>query len=119
MWCLQGKPRPKVTWLKEGKTIEPTDVSIRNTDCDSIIFIRKAERSHSGKYEMNVQVENHVDTAILDIQIVGEWTNTSYYRVTAGYQETLHTYKLQVELLQLWIVGVEGCSEHYPYWQPQ
>uniref|UniRef100_A0AAQ5XNG5 Myosin-binding protein C, slow-type n=1 Tax=Amphiprion ocellaris TaxID=80972 RepID=A0AAQ5XNG5_AMPOC len=65
-----GKPRPKVTWLKEGKPIEPTHVSIRNTDCDSIIFIRKAERSHSGKYEMTVQVENHVDTAILDIQIV-------------------------------------------------
>lgn len=70
--CLQGKPRPKVTWLKEGKPIEPTHVSIRNTDCDSIIFIRKAERSHSGKYEMTVQVENHVDTAVLDIQIVGE-----------------------------------------------
>uniref|UniRef100_A0A3Q1GA48 Myosin binding protein C, slow type n=1 Tax=Acanthochromis polyacanthus TaxID=80966 RepID=A0A3Q1GA48_9TELE len=65
-----GKPRPKVTWLKEGKPIEPTHVSIRNTDCDSIIFIRKAERSHSGKYDMTVQVENHMDTAILDIQIV-------------------------------------------------
>uniref|UniRef100_A0A3Q3F481 Myosin-binding protein C, slow-type n=1 Tax=Labrus bergylta TaxID=56723 RepID=A0A3Q3F481_9LABR len=67
---FMGKPRPKVTWLKEGKPIEPTHVSIRNTDCDSIIFIRKAERSHSGKYEMTVQVENHVDTAIIDIQIV-------------------------------------------------
>uniref|UniRef100_A0A8C4HK63 Myosin binding protein C1 n=1 Tax=Dicentrarchus labrax TaxID=13489 RepID=A0A8C4HK63_DICLA len=67
---FMGKPRPKVTWLKEGQPIEPTHVSIRNTDCDSIIFIRKAERSHSGKYEMTVQVENHVDTAILDIQIV-------------------------------------------------
>lgn len=65
-----GKPRPKVTWLKEGKPIEPSHVSIRNTDCDSIIFIRKAERSHSGKYDMTVQVENHMDTAILDIQIV-------------------------------------------------
>ncbi|XP_026218953.1 myosin-binding protein C, slow-type isoform X5 [Anabas testudineus] len=67
---FMGKPRPKVTWLKEGKPIEPSHVSIRNTDCDSIIFIRKAERSHSGKYEMTVQVENHVDTAIIDIQIV-------------------------------------------------
>ncbi|XP_070710332.1 myosin-binding protein C, slow-type [Pempheris klunzingeri] len=65
-----GKPRPKVTWMKEGKAIEPSHVSIRNTDCDSIIFIRKAERSHSGKYEMTVQVENHMDTAIIDIQIV-------------------------------------------------
>ncbi|XP_027127934.1 myosin-binding protein C, slow-type isoform X3 [Larimichthys crocea] len=65
-----GKPRPKVTWLKGGQPIEPSHVSIRNTDCDSIIFIRKAERSHSGKYEMTVQVENYVDTAIIDIQIV-------------------------------------------------
>lgn len=48
------------------------NVSIRNTECDSIIFIRKAERIHSGKYEMTVQVENHQDTAIIDIQIVGE-----------------------------------------------
>ncbi|XP_071057824.1 myosin-binding protein C, slow-type isoform X19 [Pseudochaenichthys georgianus] len=67
---FMGKPRPKVNWLKEGQPIEPTHVNIRNTDCDSIIFIRKAERSHSGKYEMTVQVENHVDTAILDIQVV-------------------------------------------------
>ncbi|KAK2882996.1 hypothetical protein Q8A73_021929 [Channa argus] len=67
---FMGKPRPKVTWLKEGKPIEPTHVSIRNSDCDSIIFIRKAERSHSGKYEMTVQVDNHVDKAIIDIQIV-------------------------------------------------
>nr|XP_043876015.1 myosin-binding protein C, slow-type isoform X6 [Solea senegalensis] len=67
---FMGKPRPKVNWLKDGNPIEPTHVSIRNTDCDSIIFIRKAERSHSGKYEMTVQVENHVDTAIIDIQIV-------------------------------------------------
>uniref|UniRef100_A0AAQ4RQF4 Myosin-binding protein C, slow-type n=1 Tax=Gasterosteus aculeatus aculeatus TaxID=481459 RepID=A0AAQ4RQF4_GASAC len=67
---FMGKPRPKVTWLKEGTAIDPTHVNIRNTDCDSIVFIRKAERSHSGKYEMTVQVENHVDTAVLDIQVV-------------------------------------------------
>ncbi|XP_067283437.1 myosin-binding protein C, slow-type isoform X3 [Pseudorasbora parva] len=64
-----GKPRPKVTWLKEGQPIEQT-ISIRNSDCDSIMFIRKAERKHSGKYELSVQVENHIDTAIVDIQIV-------------------------------------------------
>ncbi|XP_068162773.1 myosin-binding protein C, slow-type isoform X2 [Antennarius striatus] len=67
---FMGKPRPKVTWLKEGKVVDSSDISIRNTDCDSIIFIRKAERSHSGKYEMTVHVDNHVDTAIIDIQIV-------------------------------------------------
>lgn len=60
-----------MSWLKEGQTVDPTQVTIRNTDCDSIIFIRKAERKHSGKYDMKVEVENHVDTAIIDIQIVG------------------------------------------------
>uniref|UniRef100_A0A8C1J816 Myosin-binding protein C, slow-type n=1 Tax=Cyprinus carpio TaxID=7962 RepID=A0A8C1J816_CYPCA len=60
---------PKVNWLKEGQPIDKT-VSIRNSDCDSIMFIRKAERKHSGKYELSVQVENHVDSAMLDIQIV-------------------------------------------------
>lgn len=67
----QGKPRPKITWLKDDKAIDPMQVNIRNSDCDSIIFIRKAERKHSGKYNMTVQVEKLVDTAILDIQIVG------------------------------------------------
>ncbi|KAI1882108.1 hypothetical protein AGOR_G00247290 [Albula goreensis] len=67
---FQGKPRPKVSWLKDGQAVDPAKVNIRNTDCDSIIFIRKAERKHSGNYEMTVQVENYVDTAILDIQIV-------------------------------------------------
>uniref|UniRef100_A0A4W4GM94 Myosin-binding protein C, slow-type n=1 Tax=Electrophorus electricus TaxID=8005 RepID=A0A4W4GM94_ELEEL len=65
-----GKPRPKVNWLKDGEAIEPSQVSIRNSDCDSIIFIRKAERKHSGKYKLTVQVEKHMDTALLDIQIV-------------------------------------------------
>ncbi|KAK7130086.1 hypothetical protein R3I94_009057 [Phoxinus phoxinus] len=64
-----GKPRPKVNWLKEGQPVEQS-ISIRNSDCDSIMFIRKAERKHSGKYELSVQVENHIDTAMLDIQIV-------------------------------------------------
>ncbi|XP_026088435.1 myosin-binding protein C, slow-type-like isoform X11 [Carassius auratus] len=64
-----GKPRPKVNWLKEGQPIDQT-INIRNSDCDSIMFIRKAERKHSGKYDLSVQVENHIDTATLDIQIV-------------------------------------------------
>lgn len=67
----QGKPKPKITWLKDDQAIDPAQVNIRNSDCDSIIFIRKAERKHSGKYKMTVQVEKLADTAILDIQIVG------------------------------------------------
>ncbi|KAJ8007054.1 hypothetical protein DPEC_G00113590 [Dallia pectoralis] len=67
---FMGKPRPKVSWLKDSEAVDPTQVSIRNTDCDSIIFIRKAERKHSGQYNMKVEVEKHMDTAVVDIQIV-------------------------------------------------
>ncbi|XP_047675839.1 myosin-binding protein C, slow-type isoform X4 [Tachysurus fulvidraco] len=67
---FMGKPRPKITWLKDDEAIDPTQVNIRNSECDSIIFIRRAERKHSGKYKLSVQVEKLVDTAILDIQIV-------------------------------------------------
>jgi len=68
---LQGKPRAKVSWQKNGSPIDKNQINIRNTENDTIIFIRKAERSHSGEYDMKVQVENLVDKATIDIQIVG------------------------------------------------
>nr|XP_014347875.1 PREDICTED: myosin-binding protein C, slow-type isoform X9 [Latimeria chalumnae] len=67
---FQGKPRPKVIWEKNGIPVQANQVSIRNSECDTIIFIRKAERKHSGKYELKVQVENLEDKATIDIQIV-------------------------------------------------
>ncbi|XP_051784442.1 myosin-binding protein C, slow-type isoform X2 [Erpetoichthys calabaricus] len=67
---FQGRPRPKVSWSKNNLPVDPSQVSIRNSETDSIIFIRKAERKHSGKYQMIVQVENYQDKATIDIQIV-------------------------------------------------
>ncbi|NXF20470.1 MYPC1 protein, partial [Rhodinocichla rosea] len=67
---LQGKPRAKVSWEKNGSPIDKNDINIRNTEQDTIIFIRKAERGHSGEYDMKVEVENLVDKATIDIQIV-------------------------------------------------
>ncbi|XP_069048892.1 myosin-binding protein C, slow-type isoform X2 [Lepisosteus oculatus] len=67
---FQGRPRPKVSWMKDKAPVDPTQVSIRNSETDSIIFIRKATRKHSGHYKMSVQVENYVDEATIDIQIV-------------------------------------------------
>lgn len=71
MFSLQGKPRAKVSWEKNGSPIDKNDINIRNTEHDTIIFIRKAERGHSGEYNMKVEVENLVDKATIDIQIVG------------------------------------------------
>ncbi|KAG7275541.1 hypothetical protein CRUP_013445 [Coryphaenoides rupestris] len=78
--------RPKI-WLprnlrqtlvkKVGESInlvipfQPTDASLRNSETDTILFIRKSERKHSGKYDLHVQIENVTDTAAITIQIVG------------------------------------------------
>ncbi|XP_029438050.1 myosin-binding protein C, cardiac-type-like isoform X2 [Rhinatrema bivittatum] len=67
---FQGKPRPQVTWTKDGGPIDVKQVGIRNSDTDTILFIRNAERRDSGKYDMSIQIENMNDTASVAIQIV-------------------------------------------------
>ncbi|XP_072511818.1 myosin-binding protein C, slow-type isoform X3 [Notamacropus eugenii] len=67
---FQGKPRPELIWKKDGVDIDKNQINIRNSETDTIIFIRKAERSHSGKYDLQVKVDKYVETASIDIQIV-------------------------------------------------
>ncbi|XP_025072438.1 myosin-binding protein C, cardiac-type isoform X4 [Alligator sinensis] len=66
---FQGKPRPRVTWMKDGQALESKDVGIRNSITDTILFIRKAQRHHSGTYEVAVQIENMEDKVTITIQI--------------------------------------------------
>uniref|UniRef100_A0A672MYX1 Myosin-binding protein C, cardiac-type n=1 Tax=Sinocyclocheilus grahami TaxID=75366 RepID=A0A672MYX1_SINGR len=61
---FQGKPRPQVTWTKNDELLDPKQVSIRNSDTDTILFIRRSERKDSGKYEVQVQIENVEDRAM-------------------------------------------------------
>ncbi|XP_051931301.1 myosin binding protein Hb [Hippocampus zosterae] len=65
-----GKPKPVVSWTKNGQPLEKGRVNIRSTERDSIIFIRAAERDDSGVYEMSVKVEDFEDKATLTLQIV-------------------------------------------------
>lgn len=69
----QGKPHPVVTWLKDDAPLDPKLVNIHTTEVDTILFIRSSIREHSGKYTLSVQVENIVDKATIEIQIVGEF----------------------------------------------
>lgn len=68
----QGKPKPVVSWTKDGQPLDKKRVNIRSTDRDSILFVRAAEREDSGVYEMCVKVEDFEDKASLTVQIVGE-----------------------------------------------
>lgn len=65
-----GKPKPVVSWLKDGQPVDTKRVNIRNSDKDSIMFIRQAQREDSGVYEMSVKVDSFEDKAALTLQIV-------------------------------------------------
>uniref|UniRef100_A0A672JU76 Myosin-binding protein C, fast-type n=1 Tax=Salarias fasciatus TaxID=181472 RepID=A0A672JU76_SALFA len=67
---FQGKPRPVATWYKDGQPIDPKMVNVRNSNVDTILFIRSAEREHSGTYELVLQIENMEDRATVNIRII-------------------------------------------------
>ncbi|XP_074551977.1 myosin binding protein Ca isoform X2 [Halichoeres trimaculatus] len=67
---FQGKPRPVVTWFKDGALLEDKSVGTRTSELDTILFIRSAERTNSGKYTLTVQIENMSDSADIHIQVV-------------------------------------------------
>lgn len=65
-----GKPKPVVSWLKDGQPLDTKRVNIRNSDKDSILFIRQGQREDSGVYEMSVKVDSLEDKALITLQIV-------------------------------------------------
>uniref|UniRef100_A0A3B5MCK7 Myosin-binding protein H n=1 Tax=Xiphophorus couchianus TaxID=32473 RepID=A0A3B5MCK7_9TELE len=65
-----GKPKPEVSWTKNGTALDKKRVNVRSTERDSILFIRAAERDDSGVYEICVKVEGFEDKASLTLQIV-------------------------------------------------
>ncbi|KAJ7989515.1 hypothetical protein DPEC_G00305350 [Dallia pectoralis] len=67
---FQGKPRPVVSWFKDGEPLDNKSVGIRTSDVDTILFIRTTEREHSGTYTLSVQIENMQDKADIHIQVV-------------------------------------------------
>ncbi|KAE8623322.1 hypothetical protein XENTR_v10005562 [Xenopus tropicalis] len=66
---FQGKPRPQVNWTKNGQPLDPKHASVRNSESDTILFIRNAERKDSGTYELTVQIDTLEDKAKIEIKI--------------------------------------------------
>ncbi|XP_030633608.1 myosin binding protein Hb [Chanos chanos] len=67
---FHGKPQPVVSWTKNGQPLDHKKVNIRNSDKDSIFFIRQSVRDDSGTYEMTVKVDSFEDKASFVLQIV-------------------------------------------------
>lgn len=100
----KGKPKPELTWKKDGKEIDKNQINIRNSETDSIIFIRKAERSHSGKYDLEVKVEKFMETASIDIQVVGKFGGRHWNILSMQYGNKLSlSIKQESEFLLGWL----------------
>ncbi|GAB5577774.1 myosin-binding protein C [Prionailurus iriomotensis] len=82
---FQGKPRPQVTWTKEGQPLAGEEVSIRNSPTDTILFIRAARRAHSGTYEVMLRIENMEDKATLVLRVVDKPSPPQDIRVTEAW----------------------------------
>ncbi|XP_062975822.1 myosin-binding protein H [Elgaria multicarinata webbii] len=68
---FRGKPKPQVTWTKEGQPLDPKRVVVRNSERDSVFFIREAQRKDSGKYEMSVKILDELeDKVVIHLQVI-------------------------------------------------
>lgn len=65
-----GFPRPKITWVREGETIESGGhYHVEVKDRHAILTIRDASKLDSGPYRITAENELGQDTAIIKIQI--------------------------------------------------
>uniref|UniRef100_A0A663LNI3 Myosin-binding protein H n=1 Tax=Athene cunicularia TaxID=194338 RepID=A0A663LNI3_ATHCN len=67
---FQGKPQPEVVWTKGDQPLDTSRINIHNTEKDTILYIREAQRSDSGKYELAVRINGAEDKATLDIRVI-------------------------------------------------
>ncbi|XP_041909965.1 myosin-binding protein H [Arvicola amphibius] len=67
---FQGKPKPQASWTHNGHALDSQRVNVRTGDQDSILFIRSAQRSDSGRYELTVRLEGLEAKANIDILVI-------------------------------------------------
>lgn len=67
----QGNPKPQASWTHNGHAVDSQRVSVRTGQQDSILFIRSAQRSDSGCYELTVKLEDQEAKATVHILVIG------------------------------------------------
>ncbi|XP_016067084.1 PREDICTED: myosin-binding protein H isoform X2 [Miniopterus natalensis] len=67
---FQGNPKPQVSWTHNGHAVDSQRVSVRTGDQDTILFIRSAQRSDSGRYELTVRLETLEARAAIHILVI-------------------------------------------------
>lgn len=67
----QGNPKPEASWTHNGHSLDTQRVSVRTGAQDSILFIRSAQRSDSGCYELTMQLEGLEAKATINILVIG------------------------------------------------
>lgn len=67
----QGNPKPQASWTHNGHAVDSQRVSVRTGQQDSILFIRSAQRSDSGCYELTVKLGDQEAKATVHILVIG------------------------------------------------
>lgn len=98
----QGKPKPQVSWTHNGHALDSQRVSVRSGDQDSILFIRSAQRSDSGRYELTVHLEGLEAKANIDILVIGTWAEGNWLSQNHCHQPPI------LELMEGGGMGREG-----------
>lgn len=113
----QGKPKPLVSWLKDGQPLDTKRVNIRNSDKDSILFIRTSQREDSGVYEITVKVDSFEDKATITLQIVGEPHLHVYMQAhvhRCNHRPHTHHHKTELSLWSL--LGAQTSFQEIHWW---
>lgn len=68
-----GHPKPRITWVREGETIESGGhYHVEVKDRHAILTIRDGSKLDSGPYRISAENELGQDSAIIKIQISGK-----------------------------------------------